>query len=98
VYTGHDEEDESIYKFVSSETFDPDDRESNFDLLTDGMLYVADFSEGRWVALDYENHPIFEDNDFKSQADVLVRAPEATALSETEGGPPSVRRWTVART
>jgi secreted PhoX family phosphatase len=88
VYTGHDEEDESIYKFVSSGTFDPDDRESSFDLLTDGMLYVADFSEGRWVALDYENNPIFEENGFESQADVLVRAPEATALSEKEGGPP----------
>jgi uncharacterized protein len=88
VYTGHDEEDESLYKFVSSGTLDPDDRESNFDLLADGMLYVADFSEGRWVALDYENNPIFEDNGFESQADVLVRAPEATALSEKEGGPP----------
>jgi secreted PhoX family phosphatase len=88
VYTGHDEEDESIYKFVSSGAFDPDDRESNFDLLTDGMLYVADFSEGRWVALDYENNPLFEENGFEGQADVLVRAPEATALSEEEGRPP----------
>ena len=82
VYTGHDEEDQRIYKFVSTGTFDPNNREANLDLLTNGMLYVANFSNGRWVPLDYENNPIFSDNDFASQADVLVRAPEAAALAE----------------
>jgi Bacterial protein of unknown function (DUF839) len=80
VYTGHDQEDQRIYKFVSSGTFDPDDREANFDLLTDGMLYVTNFSQGRWIPLDYDNNPVFGDNGFASQADVLVRAPEASAL------------------
>ncbi len=84
VYTGHDEEDQCIYKFVSSGTYDPDNREANFELLTDGMLYVADFANGRWVALDYENDPIFRDNGFKSQADVLVRTPEAVQLVDPE--------------
>jgi len=88
-YTGHDAEDECIYKFVSSGTYDPDspNREAGSRLLTDGMLYVADFANGRWVALDYENNPIFKDNGFKDQADVLVRAPEAAKLEdpETEG-------------
>ena len=87
-YTGHDQPDECIYKFVSSGTYDPENREANMDLLSDGMLYVADFANGRWVALDYENNPIFRDNDFKSQADVLVRAPEAAKLSEEEDGDP----------
>ena len=87
-YTGHDEADQCIYKFISSGTYNPYDREANFDLLSDGMLYVADFSQGRWVALDYENNPLFRENDFASQADVLVRAPEAAALSEEEDGPP----------
>ena len=88
VYTGHDEIDQCIYKFVSSGTYDPDDREANFDLLTDGMLYVGDFANGRWVPLDFENNPIFGDNGFADQADVLVRAPEAAALTEEEDGPP----------
>ncbi len=52
------------------------------------MLYVADFANGRWVALDYENNPVFRENEFAGQADVLVRAPEAAALSEEEDGPP----------
>ena len=85
VYTGHDQEDQRIYKFVSSSTFDPNSREANMNLLTDGMLYVADFGNGKWVALDYENNTVFADNGFASQADVLVRAPEATALPAEEG-------------
>jgi len=83
-YTGHDQEDQCIYKFVSKGICDPNTREANMDLLTDGMLYVADFANGRWVALDYENNPLFRDNGFKSQADVLVRVPEAAALPEDE--------------
>jgi secreted PhoX family phosphatase len=83
-YTGHDENDERIYKFVSSGTYVPGRREENKNLLSDGMLYVADFANGRWVALDYENNPIFRDNGFASQADVLVRAPEAAALEDPE--------------
>jgi secreted PhoX family phosphatase len=84
VYTGHDEEDRSIYKFVSSGAYDPDNREANFDLLSDGMLYVADFANGRWVALDYENNPIFKDNGYKSQAEVLVRTIDAATLVDPE--------------
>ncbi len=83
-YTGHDEEDRSIYKFVSSGTYDPDDREANFDLLSDGMLYVADLANGRWVAMDYENNPIFKDNGYKSQAEVLVRTIDASTLEDPE--------------
>jgi secreted PhoX family phosphatase len=84
VYTGHDEEDRCIYKFVSSGTYDPDNREANFDLLSDGMLYVADFANGRWVALDYENNPLFKDNGYKSQAEVLVRTIDAVTLEDPE--------------
>ncbi len=84
VYTGHDEEDRCIYKFVSSGTYDPDEREANFELLSDGMLYVADFANGRWVALDYENNPIFKDNGYKSQAEVLVRTIDASTLEDPE--------------
>jgi uncharacterized protein len=84
VYTGHDEEDQCIYKFVSSGTFNQGDREANMDLLSDGMLYVADFAQGRWVAMDYENNPIFRDNGYKSQAEVLVRTIDAAKLQDPE--------------
>ena len=84
VYTGHDEEDRCIYKFVSSGTFDENDREANLDLLSDGMLYVADFAQGKWIALDYENNPIFRDNGYKNQAEVLVRTVDAAALEDPE--------------
>ena len=88
VYTGHDENDQCMYKFVSSGTYDESNREANLELLSDGMLYVADFANGRWVALDYENNPIFRDNGFTSQADVLVRTAEAAQLTEEEDGDP----------
>jgi secreted PhoX family phosphatase len=88
VYTGHDENDQCMYKFISSGTYDDSNREANFDLLSDGMLYVADFANGRWVAMDYENNPIFRDNGFTSQADVLVRTAEAAQLAEEEDGDP----------
>jgi secreted PhoX family phosphatase len=83
-YAGHDEEDQCIYKFVSSGSYQPYNRVANMELLADGMLYVADFSQGRWVAMDYESNPIFADNDFKSQADVLVHTSEAAALEDPE--------------
>jgi secreted PhoX family phosphatase len=84
VYTGHDEEDRAIYKFVSSGTYDPDDREANLKLLSDGMLYVADFAQGKWTALDYENNPLFNDNGYKNQAEVLVRSIDAATLEDPE--------------
>lgn len=84
VYTGHDEIDQCIYKFVSSGKYDPNDRQANMDLLSSGMLYVADFANGKWVALDYENNPVFRDNGFASQADVLVRTAEAAKLEDPE--------------
>jgi secreted PhoX family phosphatase len=88
VYTGHDANDERIYKFVSSGAYDPNDREANMELLTDGMLYVANFASATWIPLDFENNPIFRENGFSSQADVLVRTAEAAALeSEDLGGP-----------
>ena len=84
VYTGHDEEDRCIYKFVSSGTYDPDDREANLDLLSDGMLYVANFATGTWVPMDFENNPVFRDNGYESQAEVLVRTIDASTLEDPE--------------
>jgi secreted PhoX family phosphatase len=88
VYTGHDEVDQCIYKFISSGTYEEGNREANLDLLTDGMLYVADFSTGTWNAMDFEENPLFEENGFQDQGDVLTRAYEAAALPQEEDGPP----------
>ena len=84
VYTGHDEEDRSIYKFVSSGVYKEGDREANMGLLSDGMLYVADFAQGKWTALDYESNKLFKDNGYKSQAEVLVRAIDAATVEDPE--------------
>jgi uncharacterized protein len=84
VYTGHDEEDQCIYKFVSSGTYKEGDRGANMDLLSDGMLYVADFGQGKWVAMDYENNPIFKENGYEGQGDVLVRTIDAAKLEDPE--------------
>lgn len=88
VYTGHDEIDQCIYKFISSGTYERGNREANMDLLTDGMLYVADFSAGKWNAMDFEANELFRDNEFQDQGDVLTRAYEAAALPQEENGPP----------
>ncbi|MGH3145096.1 MAG: PhoX family protein, partial [Rubrobacter sp.] len=84
VYTGHDEEDRCIYKFVSSGTYKEGDRGANMDLLSDGMLYVADFAQGKWNALDYENNKLIKDNGYESQAEVLVRSIDAAAIEDPE--------------
>jgi hypothetical protein len=81
---GHDEEDRAIYKFVSSGTYEEGDREANMELLSDGMLYVADFAQGKWTALDYENNELFKDNGYKSQAEVLVRTIDASTIEDPE--------------
>ena len=88
VYTGHDDEDECIYKFISKGTYKEGDRKANMELLSDGMLYVADFANGKWIALDFKNNDLFKKNNFKDQADVLTRAPEAAKLAEEKDGPP----------
>ncbi len=40
------------------------------------------------TAVDYENNPIFRDNGFKSQADVLVRTADAAKIEDPENEAP----------
>ncbi len=54
VYTGDDESDQHLYKFVTRGRFAPNERAANMDLLDDGDLYAAQFLEagrGRWLKL-----------------------------------------------
>ncbi|TCK02331.1 PhoX family protein [Marinobacterium mangrovicola] len=85
VYLGDDERGEHLYKFVSRNTYNPDNMAANRDLLEDGTLYVAKFSaadgeikgQGEWLELTHGKNGLTEANGFQSQADVLIFAREA---------------------
>ena len=54
VYSGDDERQQFVYKFVSTATFDPKKSRAAMDFLDTGILYVARFNDdgrGRWLAL-----------------------------------------------
>ncbi len=69
VYTGDDDNDRCLYKFIGSEP----------NSLKTGTLYVANLEDGIWESLDYESQEILQEN-FKDQTEVLVRAREAALL------------------
>lgn len=68
-YTGDDANNEHLYKFVSSKP----------NSLKEGILYVADTVNGKWLALDWEQQPVLKAK-FKDQTEVLIRAREAAKL------------------
>jgi len=68
-YSGDDKNNEHLYKFVSSKPSS----------LKEGILYVADTINGKWLALDRENQPALKEK-FKDQTEVLVRAREASKI------------------
>jgi secreted PhoX family phosphatase len=69
VYSGDDEANQFIYKYVSKHAKD----------LKEGTLYVADVINGKWLALDYNNSELLQSN-FEDQTAVLVRARDAAKL------------------
>ena len=88
VYTGDDQINQHVYKFISRDRFDPNNRAANMDLLDDGDLYVARFDEngsGQWLAItlaaanaaaETSGSPIR----FRDEADLLMRTREAARL------------------
>ena len=68
-YTGDDKNNEFLYKFISSKPSS----------LKEGVLYVGDTINGKWLALDWESQPILQEY-FKNQTEVLIRAREAAEL------------------
>lgn len=78
-YMGDDKINECVYKFISKNKFDPDDRSANMDILDEGDLYVADFENNVWQLIDFEQRYELKEN-FKSQADVLINCSMAAKL------------------
>ncbi|RBP43614.1 hypothetical protein DES53_10512 [Roseimicrobium gellanilyticum] len=80
VYMGDDEKNEYIYKFVSSGTYDPANRESNLKLLETGTLYVAQFKDdgsGKWLPLVLGQPGLVKSDVFTNQSDISVRTRQA---------------------
>lgn len=80
VYSGYDKADECVFKFISKNTYNPNDRAANLTLLSEGTLYAADFSKGVWVPLVLTAQPKLQAA-YKTQAAVLVDAGAAAKLA-----------------
>ncbi len=83
VYMGDDQVFEYIYRFVSKNKYQVNNRENNMSLLDEGELSVAEFTEQGsviWHPLQWGKKPHTKANDFESQADVVLDMRKAADL------------------
>ncbi|ABK45595.1 protein of unknown function DUF839 [Magnetococcus marinus MC-1] len=83
IYSGDDSAGEFLYRFVTQERWNPNARAANRDLLDQGSLSVAQFSEEgfvRWIPLEHGQRGLDASQGFASQADVLIQTRRAARV------------------